>query len=84
MEISALVPIQRTRTVTGHNNPFSNKCAHSSCGADKDAQLESSLHTKKGYTFIQAHKSFSASVKDAILNTSSHLKKKKKSSHRGL
>lgn len=62
--------------MTGHNNPFSNKCTHSSCGADKGAQLEFSLHTKKGYTFIQNHKSFSVSVKDAILNTSSHFLKK--------
>lgn len=29
MEISALVSIQRT--VTGHNNPFSNKHVHSRC-----------------------------------------------------
>lgn len=78
MEISALVPIQRT--VTGHNNPSSNKHMHSSC-------LQTGIHS---WNFPCIHKnkkgppqfkiSFSAPVKFAALITSSSLNFKKKKS----
>lgn len=64
MEISALVPIQRT--VTGHNNPFSNKQTgiyrwNFPC-----------IQKKEGPP--QFKNSFSASVRYAALITSSSLK----------